>query len=107
MIGRALWGCPWKMQEILCQARGETFSITLPEMISLALDHLKLNVKLYGIRGVQAFKKQLPQYIRGVVGAAGLRQRMLRYNDEAEMTAELEALRDQPEMQRAPFAGAI
>lgn len=107
MIGRALWGCPWKMHEILCQARGEEFHITMPEMISLALEHLKLNVKLYGIRGVQAFKKQLPQYIRGVVGAAGLRQRMLRYNDESEMTAELEALRAAPEMQREPFAGAI
>lgn len=107
MIGRALWGCPWKMHEILQEARGEKFTIALPDMLALALEHLKLNVKLYGLRGVQAFKKQLPQYIRGVVGAAQLRQRMVRYNDEAEMTAELEALRAAPEMQRQPFTGSI
>lgn len=92
MIGRALWGAPWKMHEISEHAEGREFQITVPEMIRLALAHLKLNVALYGFRGVNHFKKQLPQYIRGTDGAAQARARLLRYQTEEEMTTELEAM---------------
>lgn len=107
MIGRALWGCPWKMHEILAEARGESFAITLPQMLNLALEHLKLNVALYGTRGVHAFKKQLPQYIRGVVGAGQLRARMVTYDTYDAMAGELQVLIQDPNLQCAPFANAI
>ena len=92
MIGRALWGCPWKMHEISQASLGNTFTIPVVEMIRLALAHLKLNIELYGLRGVNHFKKQLPQYIRGVEGAAQLRARLLRYQTEEEMSSELNAM---------------
>ncbi len=92
MIGRALWGCPWKMHEISEAAAGRTFDMPVSDMLALALEHLKLNIAFYGPRGVHHFKKQLPQYIRGVAGAAQARARLVRYQNEHEMVAELEEL---------------
>jgi tRNA-dihydrouridine synthase B len=92
MIGRALWGAPWKMKEILSEADGVPFSITTAEMIALAKEHLKLNIALYGPKGVNPFKKQLPQYIRSVEGAGALRAQLLRLQTAEEMDQALQEL---------------
>lgn len=90
MIGRALWGCPWKMHEIMEEAAGRTFTIPIAEMVRIARIHLDLNIALYGPRGVNPFKKQLPQYIRGVDGASQLRSHLVRLQTAEEMAAALD-----------------
>ena len=77
MIGRALWGCPWKMREITDAAKGETFTLTLPEIINLARRHLQLSLDHYGPRGFHPFKKHLPVYIKGVDNASDIRNELV------------------------------
>lgn len=78
MIGRALWGAPWKIKEITEAAEGRTFSVDTTTMLQYAARHLELNLEHYGPRGFSAFKKQLPQYIRSVKNAAEWRGKLLR-----------------------------
>jgi len=92
MIGRALWGAPWKLKEILDASEGKTFIISIREIIACAIKHLDLSVKFYGDHGVDAFKKHLAQYIRGVPGAASLRHELLRLKTHEEMRGQLEKL---------------
>lgn len=92
MIGRALWGAPWKMHEILAQARGEEWSIPLIDVLALAREHLAYNIETYGPAGAHHFKKQLPQYIRSVPGAAQLRAQLVRLDSYATLDAELAAI---------------
>jgi len=95
MIGRALWGCPWKMKEITSHALGQEFSISTKTMIEYAIKHLDLNNKFYGKNGYNAFKKQLPQYIKGLPGAATLRRELLQtqsYDDMKRMLSKLLSL---------------
>jgi tRNA-dihydrouridine synthase B len=92
MIGRALWGCPWKMHEIMEEAAGRKFVIPIVEMVRLARMHLDLNLALYGPRGVNPFKKQLPQYIRGVDGASQIRSHLVRLQTAEEMASALDNL---------------
>ncbi len=77
MIGRALWGCPWKMRVITDAAKGETFTLTLPETINLARRHLQLSLDHYGPNGFQPFKKHLPVYIKGVDNASEIRHKLV------------------------------
>jgi nifR3 family TIM-barrel protein len=92
MIGRALWGCPWKLREIEAEILGEEFSVSIEEAIKLALTHLEYNIEFYGEPGVHAFKKQLPQYIKGLPNAATLRSELLRSQNSVEMKNRLSAL---------------
>lgn len=92
MIGRALWGCPWKIREITDAAVGKTFSMSNKEMIEYAIKHLELNMEFYGNHGYQAFKKQLPQYTKGLPHAATLRRELLRTQSYEEMRRMLEQL---------------
>lgn len=92
MIGRALWGCPWKMKEITEASLGRTFTTTTADNIRLALAHLDLNMQYYGPRGFQSFKKQLPVYIKSMDGAAALRSRLLTLQSYEELVGELNNL---------------
>ena len=85
MIGRALWGAPWKMREITDAAKGEVFTVSTVQALEYALKHLDLNMHDFGPRGYIPFKKQLPQYIRGVNNAAEWRQKLLRSQTHEEM----------------------
>jgi len=85
MIGRALWGAPWKMKEITEAAQGRTFTVNTATMLQYALKHLDLNLDHYGSRGFSAFKKQLPQYIRSIQNAAEWRGKLLRTTSESDM----------------------
>ncbi len=96
MIGRALWGCPWKVREIMDESEGEEFSISLKESLRYACKHLKLNFEHYGlVRGFNMFKKQLPQYIRGIENAAEMRKKLLLLQSPEEMEDQLNALYEQ------------
>lgn len=85
MIGRALWGAPWKMKEITETANNRSFSIDTATALRYTLKHLNLSVQHYGPRGFTGFKKQLPQYIRTVAQAAEWRGKLLRSQTEIEM----------------------
>ncbi len=89
MVGRAVWGCPWKLKEIMENAEGREFTVSTHDALGCAIRHLAHSVELYGPRGVHHFKKQLPQYIRGVENASQLRATMLRLQTAEEMTQEL------------------
>ena len=85
MIGRALWGAPWKMREITDAAIGKQFTISNAQALEYALKHFDLNLLEFGPRGFIPFKKQLPQYIRGVAKASEWRSVLLRTQTAEEM----------------------
>lgn len=92
MIGRALWGCPWKMDEIRKQEHNQTYTVSLPESVEYAIEHLKLVIDHYGKERFYPFKKQLPIYLKFMPGAAQVRQELLRIKCADEMLAKLEEL---------------
>lgn len=85
MIGRALWGAPWKMREMTDAAQGKIYEVTTDLALRYALKHLDNNIQFYGPKGFIPFKKQLPQYVRSVGQAAEWRKKLLRSQTEAEM----------------------
>jgi tRNA-dihydrouridine synthase B len=85
MIGRALWGAPWKMREMTDEAQGKTFAVTTELALEYAVKHLDNNIQFYGPKGFVKFKKQLPQYVRFVPEAAEWRKKLLRSQTELEM----------------------
>lgn len=85
MVGRALWGAPWKMREMTDEAQGKTFEVTTGLALRYALKHLDNNIQFYGPNGFIPFKKQLPLYVRTVAAAAEWRKKLLRSQTEAEM----------------------
>jgi len=85
MIGRALWGAPWKMREITDAAEGKVFAADTVTALKYALKHLELNLQSFGPKGFIPFKKQLPQYIRSIKDASEWRGKLLRSQTEPEM----------------------
>jgi len=92
MIGRALWGCPWKIREITDAAKGVTFEVSPEETLEYALEHLRLTVEHYGPTAFHAFKKQLPVYIKGVENAGQIRKKLLSSQTAEELEAGIRAL---------------
>jgi tRNA-dihydrouridine synthase B len=81
MIGRALWGAPWKIKEISENSVGREFNLDSKEAVKCSLDHLRMNLEHYGPGGLHKLKAQLGQYIRGVENAAKTRGTLLRITD--------------------------
>lgn len=95
MIGRALYGAPWKMKQILQNLQGKEFVVTEKDKIKVALRHLDLNTKHYGHDvGFNMIKKHLPMYIKNIDGAATIRKKLVRANSETEMINILNELVD-------------
>ncbi len=93
MIGRALWGCPWKIREIEDAALGKKFTVTTLESIHHAITHCAWTQEFYGgPRGFHVFKKQLPIYLKQLPNAGALRKRLLVIPTYAELQQELAAL---------------
>jgi tRNA-dihydrouridine synthase B len=90
MIGRALWGAPWKMREIAEHAKGNDFLMETQTIISYAIKHFHLSMMYYGKNGFNVFKKQLPLYIRNVKNASEWRMKLLRSQSDDEMRKNLE-----------------
>lgn len=103
MVGRALWGCPWKMAEMTAHARGEEFVATPHLSVSYALKHFELNMAHYGSHGFSHFKKQVSQYLRGIQNAAEYRKRLLTSQTQDEMKTLLEQIwNEQVEIKTSP-----
>ena len=92
MVGRALWGAPWKLYEIALEGRNEKFTISTKEILKLAIEHLDLNIEFYGPGGVQSFKAHLAKYVSGLPDATTLRRNLLRINTHQEMKKALEKI---------------
>ncbi|HBS47829.1 TPA: hypothetical protein DEO28_01605 [Candidatus Dependentiae bacterium] len=73
MVGRALMGTPWKLEEIKAEGKNETFTISFDEALTHAYKHFQLNLEYYGRENFQIFKKHLTGYIKNVPNASEIR----------------------------------
>jgi tRNA-dihydrouridine synthase B len=77
LIGRALCGAPWKLAELEAHAQNKFYEITMQQRGRMALKHLELLLEYYGPRGLYHFRKHIPWYITGDVGALQMRKRLM------------------------------
>jgi nifR3 family TIM-barrel protein len=96
MIGRALWGAPWKLREITDAAQGKEFVVDLKTIVAYAIKHLDLNLEFYGPKGFIMLKKQLPEYLSAMPHASAWRKKLLQSKTEAEMRTILLQLLEGP-----------
>ena len=89
MIGRPLWGAPWKIKEIVSELEDKEFYISNQEAVKCALKHLDLNMKFYGDKGFHAFKKHVPQYIKNIPDAARIRKELVTSQSYEELKKKL------------------
>jgi len=89
MIGRALWGAPWKIREILDDDYKFYDHFSKAGLIKLMIEHLKMNVEYYGAHGFQAFKKHIPRYLHSFEQASHFRELLLRTKNLEEMLLRL------------------
>lgn len=92
MVGRALWGSPWKLREITDAATGNLFTIDRATIFACIMKHLNLNKDLYGQHGYAHFKKHLAHYIRAFPNATQWRSTLLRTQSEQDMRTQLDTL---------------
>jgi tRNA-dihydrouridine synthase B len=92
MIGRALWGCPWKIREITDAASEKTFTVLPHAIVALLTEHLTINTRHYGPKGFVVLKKHIPLYVRSLPSAATWRQALLLSQSEPEMHAILKSI---------------
>ena len=91
LIGRGIWGRPWKLLEMREHAAGNQFEVTKAQMLTYALAHLESMLAYYGPRGLFAFRKHLPFYLRGVAGALRVRATLVVSNSPDEVRQGLRA----------------
>lgn len=77
LIGRGIWSKPWKLKELQEHAQGNSFSIDQNTIVQYALKHLHAMINYYGTRGLYAFRKHVPFYIKGFGQASALRQKLV------------------------------
>jgi nifR3 family TIM-barrel protein len=86
LIGRAMWGRPWKLAELKAQAAGEPFEISRATITRYGLKHFQAMLSYYGVAGLHAYRKHLPFYLRGLPDASQLRQKLITSNSVEEVT---------------------
>lgn len=77
LIGRGIWGRPWKLLELEQHALGLPFNVSLQTMMFFAIKHLDLMVDYYGQAGLYNFRKHLPFYLKGFEDALNLRKKLV------------------------------
>lgn len=95
MIGRAALGNPWIFRRMRsCLERGEDPGPpTRRELIETALRHLEMLCRFKGERvGVREMRRHAGYYLRGLPGAASLRERLVRAVTREEMAALLASI---------------
>jgi nifR3 family TIM-barrel protein len=96
MVGRRAIEHPWVFREIRARLdRGETHAPpTVDERIQLCIDHLAANVEERGEqRGVAVTRRHLSGYLKGLPGAAALRQALVTCDSHAGCVDLLEGAR--------------
>jgi tRNA-dihydrouridine synthase B len=77
LIGRGIWGKPWKLLELEKHAAQEEFSVSLETIMHFAIKHLDLMLEYYGDAGLYNFRKHLPFYLKGFNEALNLRKKLV------------------------------
>ena len=77
LIGRGIWGKPWKLLELETHAQGEKFDVDLELIMRYAIKHLDLMLDYYGESGLYNFRKHLPFYLKGFTEALSLRRKLV------------------------------
>ncbi len=77
LIGRGIWARPWKLHEMNEHARGNLWQPDTKMIVHYAIKHLDSMITYYGAKGLFAFRKHLPFYLRGLPNAAGIRAQLV------------------------------
>lgn len=77
LIGRGIWGKPWKLKELREHSLGNAYTIDNATVLTYAVKHLDLMTTESGQKGLYCFRKHLPFYLRGVPTASLLRQKLV------------------------------
>jgi len=77
LIGRGIWGKPWKLQELRAHSIGNPYQPTMVQIMQYALKHLDNMIVYYGPHGLYQFRKHIPFYIRGLPDASLVRQKLV------------------------------
>lgn len=93
LIGRGIWGKPWKLHEMREHQEGRSYAIPFNETIDCAIKHLENMLAFYGPHGLFCFRKHLPLYVRGVPEAAAVREELLVVTDPEVVKQRLESLK--------------
>lgn len=96
LIGRGIWGRPWKLQELDRQSVGESFvEPDQLQIMQIALQHFELMLQHYGPAGVCNFRKHLPFYLRGFTDALALRKQLMTTPEAEKVRAGLQVVLEQ------------
>lgn len=100
MVGRAALGNPFLFAEINRALKAEgrrqnsEFTVGWPEKLGVIIQHIEMSVADKGQpRGIREMRKHLGWYIKGIPGAAVMRQELMRAETTGEVMGLLEALR--------------
>lgn len=77
LIGRGIWARPWKLYEMNEHARGNLWQPDTKTILHYAIKHLDSMLHYYGPKGLFAFRKHLPFYLRGLPNAALIRAQLV------------------------------
>ena len=89
LIGRGIWGKPWKLLEMEKHSVGEVFEPDIKLIVSCAVKHFDKMVNYYGTKGLYNFRKHLPFYVKGFPEASELRKNLVVSQSEDEVRAKL------------------
>ncbi|MDO9391247.1 MAG: tRNA dihydrouridine synthase DusB [bacterium] len=101
MVGRAALGNPFLFAEINRALNSEVgiqnseFAVSWPEKLAVIIQHIEMAVADKGQpRGLREMRKHLGWYIKGIPGAAALRQELMRAETREEVLGLLEKLQN-------------
>jgi len=78
-LARGLYGKPWLFNLIKEYLEtGKYSNLTFKQIKKIAIDHAKLNYKMFGDHGIVEMRKHLCWYFRGHAQASKLREKMVR-----------------------------
>ncbi len=77
LIGRGIWSRPWKLHELKEHSQGRIYKVDSSLILLSALEHLDNMMAYYGEKGLYAFRKHLPFYIKGGLHASQIRSKLM------------------------------
>lgn len=92
LIGRGMWGKPWKLAELDALAQGKEFNVASQMIYQTALKHLDYLLLSYQEDGLYNFRKHLPFYVCDFEGASALRQSLITSESVDEVKAGLKKI---------------
>ena len=91
MLGRGMVGNPWLVRDAVMAVKGEPIpqAPTIDERIAMAVRHLRRSAEVSGeYIGVRSMRSHLPWYIKGLRGAAAMRNQ-INQQEEVESICDL------------------